>query len=64
VAPSEYKTREHGAGASTERGDPGVAVTLPNGQTISDPKSPTGKPMSPVADLTGVAAAGRQASAM
>jgi hypothetical protein len=38
-----------------------VAVTLPNGATITDPYSSTGHLMSPVADLAPVAAAGRHA---
>ena len=40
---------------------PGVSVVLPNGRQVADPKSPTGKLMSPAGDLTGVAAAGRDA---
>ena len=38
---------------------PGEAVMLPDGSAIADPSSATGKLMSPVADLSGVAAAGR-----
>ncbi len=41
--------------------DESVAVVLPNGSTIPDPYSPTGRLMSPVADLAPVAAAGRRA---
>jgi hypothetical protein len=40
---------------------PGEAVVLPNGSTVADPYSATGKLMSPVADLAAVAAAGRAA---
>ena len=43
--------------------DPGEVVVLPDGSTISDPKSPTGKLMSPVQDLGIVAAKGRQTGA-
>jgi hypothetical protein len=39
---------------------PGEAVALPDGSTIPDQKSSTGKLMSPNADLSAVAAAGRQ----
>ena len=39
---------------------PGEAVALPDGSTIPDQKSSTGKLMSPEADLSSVAAAGRQ----
>jgi hypothetical protein len=39
---------------------PGEAVALPDGSTVPDPKSPTGKLMAPMADLSAVAAAGRQ----
>jgi hypothetical protein len=37
---------------------PGEVVVLPDGSTISDPQSSTGKVMSPAADLSAVAAAG------
>ena len=37
----------------------GVPVTLPSGDRIPDPKSPTGHVMSPVDDLAAVATAGR-----
>ena len=40
---------------------PGEVVILPNGSTVEDPHSATGKLMSPVADLATVAAAGRAA---
>ena len=40
---------------------PGEAVVLPDGSTVADPSSATGKLMSPVTDLTAVAAAGRAA---
>ncbi len=40
---------------------PGEAVVLPDGSTVADPSSATGKLMSPVADLATVAAAGRAA---
>ncbi len=39
---------------------PGVVVVLPDGSTIADPQSPTGKLMAPVADLNAVAEAGRE----
>jgi hypothetical protein len=42
----------------------GEAVLLPNGRNVLDPESPTGNLMSPVADLSVVAAAGRDAGAM
>ena len=38
--------------------NPGVPVVLPNGSTVPDSHSPTGVLMSPVADLSPVAAAG------
>lgn len=41
----------------------GTAAQLPNSQTIPDPTSPTKVLMSPVADLSAVAAAGRQTGA-
>jgi hypothetical protein len=41
----------------------GVAVQLPDGQNIPDPNSPTGKLMSPIADLSAVAAEGRRIGA-
>lgn len=40
---------------------PGIAVVLPDKSTIPDPQSPTGLLMAPTADLSDVAAAGRQA---
>lgn len=40
---------------------PGVVVVLPDKSTIPDPQSPTGQLMAPIADLSEVAAAGRQA---
>jgi hypothetical protein len=40
---------------------PGEVVVLPDGSTVADPYSATGKLMSPVADLAAVAAAGRSA---
>ena len=40
---------------------PGEAVVLPDGSTVADPSSATGKLMSPVTDLAAVAAAGRAA---
>jgi hypothetical protein len=40
---------------------PGEVVVLPDGSTVADPDSATGKLMSPVADLATVAAAGRAA---
>jgi hypothetical protein len=43
---------------------PGEAVALPDGSTIPDLKSPTGKLMSPKADLSAVAAAGREVGSM
>lgn len=39
---------------------PGMVVVLPDGSTITDPQSPTGKLMAPVADLNAVAKAGRE----
>jgi RHS repeat-associated protein len=39
---------------------PGEVVVLPNGSTIPDPDSPSGELRAPVADLSAVAAAGRQ----
>lgn len=42
----------------------GVVVQLPDGQNIPDSNSPTGKLMSPTADLSAVAAAGRRTGAM
>ena len=39
---------------------PGEVVVLPDGSTIPDPKSSTGKVMAPLADLSVVAAAGRR----
>jgi len=39
---------------------PGEVVVLPNGSTIPDPDSPSRQLMAPVADLSAVAAAGRQ----
>ncbi|HEY7578421.1 MAG TPA: hypothetical protein VH855_12570 [Acetobacteraceae bacterium] len=48
------------ADVSSPPSDPGVAVILPNGSTVPDPYSATGRLMSPVADLAPVAAAGRQ----
>lgn len=44
-----------------ESNDPGVPVELPNGKTVSDPHSGTGLLMSPTANLSNVAAAGRKA---
>jgi hypothetical protein len=43
--------------------NPGVPVVLPDGSKISDENSPTGYMMSPVADLSPVAAAGRKVGA-
>jgi RHS repeat-associated protein len=40
------------------QGNPGVPVVLPNGSNVPDSHSPTGKLMSPVANLSPVAAAG------
>jgi hypothetical protein len=40
---------------------PGVKVTLPNGDGIRDPKSPTGYVMAPFNDLKSVAEAGKRA---
>lgn len=39
---------------------PGVVVVFPDGSTVVDPQSPTGKLMAPVADLSAVAEAGRE----
>jgi len=41
----------------------GHPVTLPDGSTIADEKSPTGKVMSPISNLAEVAEAGRRAGA-
>lgn len=41
--------------------DPGVSVTLPTGDKVTDPASATRYLMSPVADLNPVASAGREA---
>jgi RHS repeat-associated protein len=52
---------EHGISSSAKKSDaPGVPVVLPNGAHVPDPHSPTGYMMSPTADLSDVAAAGRQ----
>jgi hypothetical protein len=54
---------EHAGTASPEGGSSlvnGVPVQLPNDETIPDPKSPTGKLMAPMSDLSHVAAAGRE----
>lgn len=55
--------QEQGMKQSKLRKDPspGVAVVLPDKSTIPDPQSPTGQLMAPTADLSEVAAAGRQA---
>jgi hypothetical protein len=42
--------------------DSGVVVVLPDGSTIPDEHSPTGKLMAPTSDLRPVAAAGREAA--
>ena len=39
---------------------PGVVVVFPDGSTVADPQSPTGKLMAPVANLSAVAEAGRE----
>jgi RHS repeat-associated protein len=53
---------EHGISSTAQKSDfPGTPVVLPNGASVPDPKSPTGKMMAPVADLRPVAAAGREA---
>jgi RHS repeat-associated protein len=52
---------EHGISPTAKKSDaPGVPVVLPNGAHVPDPHSPTGYMMSPTADLSDVAAAGRQ----
>jgi hypothetical protein len=57
---------EAAAASASQRNNPtssaklGVAVILPDGQRMRDPKSPTGFLMSPVADLSPVAASGRE----
>jgi hypothetical protein len=43
---------------------PGEVVVLPDGSTIPDPKSSTGKVMAPTPDLSAVAAAGRRTGFM
>jgi RHS repeat-associated protein len=48
---------------SANQNNQGVEVQLPSGQTIPDTNSPTGNLMSPVADLSAVAAAGYQTGA-
>jgi hypothetical protein len=54
---------DHGiSNNATKSNAPGVPVKLPNGNTVSDPHSPTGLLMSPTADLSDVAAAGKKAS--
>lgn len=52
-----HRQAVQGSGPKT----PGVEVRLPNGQTIPNEFSPTGTLMSPVADLSAVATAGRDA---
>lgn len=51
---------QHGIAPTAKKSDaPGVAATLPNGRTVPDSHSPTGAMMSPSADLSNVAAAGK-----
>jgi hypothetical protein len=47
--------------ARADKSPPGHVVVLPDGSRIADPNSPTGHVMSPVPDLSAVAAAGRRA---
>jgi RHS repeat-associated protein len=52
---------EHGISPSAKKSDfPGVVVLLPDGSSVPDPKSPTGKMMAPVTDLKPVAAEGKK----
>jgi hypothetical protein len=52
---------DHGISPTAKQSDaPGVPVKLPNGKTVSDPHSKTGVLMSPTADLSKVAAAGKE----
>jgi RHS repeat-associated protein len=54
---------DHGISPNAKRSDaPGVPVKLPNGKTVPDPHSKTGLLMSPTADLSDVASAGKKAS--
>ena len=54
---------DHGISNNAKKSDaPGVPVKLPNGNTVSDPHSKTGLLMSPTADVSDVAAAGKKAS--
>jgi hypothetical protein len=46
--------------AAEQNVEKGAVVWLPNGETVPDDKSPTGKMMSPVDNLPQVAAAGRE----
>ena len=63
VPPGTKGTPGPAAAQALNTTNQGVAVQLPNGQNIADPKSPTGKLMSPVADLSVVAAEGRRIGA-
>jgi len=52
---------EHGISPSAKKSDaPGVPARLPGGAYVPGPKSPTGKMMSPSADLSNVARAGKR----
>jgi RHS repeat-associated protein len=54
--------KEHGIGPTAKKQDPsapGVAVKLPNGNSVSDPYSANGVLMAPVSDLRPVADAGK-----
>jgi RHS repeat-associated protein len=52
--------KEHGISPTAKRSEaPGVPVKLPNGKTVPDRYSKTGLLMSPTADLSDVAAAGK-----
>ncbi len=55
---------ENGGATTQSTANPGLVVHLPNGQSIPDKSSATGALMSPSADLSAVAAAGRQTGAM
>jgi RHS repeat-associated protein len=52
---------EHGISPTAKSSPfPGVEVKLPNGKYVDDPRSPTGHMMAPAADLSDVAAAGKE----
>jgi RHS repeat-associated protein len=56
-----YWNALHGISPSAKKSDaPGVPVRLPNGQTVPDPHSPTGKMMAPSSSVSEVAAAAQK----